>query len=682
MQVLVVEDDPSVSAALAQVLRSAGHECDVTSRGSDALLRVHRNDAVLLDLGLEDMDGFEVLHRLRKVTSIPVLVVTARGEERHVVRGLRLGADDYLVKPVRMQELIARLDAARVRKRDTDPAPERVEVGELTIDMRSRSLSRAGVPVSLTRTEFDVLAVLARRPGEPRSHPGCRVGRRVRGRLALPRCPRHAVAGEDRRTGPDLDRARLRVPPGHQRCRSWPLMYTRILAAFVVAIVVAVAALSLPLLDLTSRERTAQLVLQRGVAMDTLTALARGSVEDGEASRVLLDYLARHREVYGEEAAIIDAAGNVVAATGDPAEVEIALELLGRQATADPLSSQLDTVWPWSPETVLVSAPVDVGDDLSGGLALLHVDQSDAIADLRTAWALLALAAVIALFVSVAAARQASRWITRPLHVLEDEVKQMGTRPRPAAVFLGPPELRRLASTVHDMSVQVATSLRQQSDLVASTSHQLRNPLAALRLRLDLLGESTPGPDENLAAANGELDRLSHTVDRILQLAEVEHRLADTGAAGPRLSTIIRPPEVVKRWRAPVQRAGLRILSTSARGVRVPLEQSDATALFDTLIVNAMTYAGRGATIHIDGFVSGGRVVLTVSDDGPGLPTEDLAQVGRRFWRSPTHTSIPGTGLGLAFVHDVTESSGGEMTISASDRGGLSIRLEFPEVVP
>ncbi len=167
MQVLVVEDDPSVSAALVQVLQSAGHECDVTSRGSDALLRVHRNDAVLLDLGLEDMDGFDVLHRLRKVTSIPVLVVTAHGEERFVVRGLRLGADDYLVKPVRMQELIARLDAARMRKRAVDPEPDRVEIGDLIVDMRSRNVSRGGVDVSLTRTEFDVLAVLARRGGEP-----------------------------------------------------------------------------------------------------------------------------------------------------------------------------------------------------------------------------------------------------------------------------------------------------------------------------------------------------------------------------------------------------------------------------------------------------------------------------------------------------------------------------------
>ena len=167
MQVLVVEDDPSVSAALAQVLQSVGHECDVTSRGSDALLRVHRNDAVLLDLGLEDMDGFEVLHRLRKVSSIPVIVVTARGEERFVVRGLRLGADDYLVKPVRMQELIARLDAARMHKRVTDPAPDRVEVDELIVDMRSRSVTRGGATVNLTRTEFDVLEVLAQRSGEP-----------------------------------------------------------------------------------------------------------------------------------------------------------------------------------------------------------------------------------------------------------------------------------------------------------------------------------------------------------------------------------------------------------------------------------------------------------------------------------------------------------------------------------
>lgn len=166
MRVLLVEDDDGVANALVEALRANGHRPSRVRRGADALI-AHRNaDVVLLDLGLPDQDGLEVLRKLRKIDPVPVLVLTARGDERTVVRGLRLGADDYLVKPVRLAELLARIDAVARRSAARSQEPdELVRVSDVEIDLQSRQVVVGGREISLTTKEFDVLAVLARRPG-------------------------------------------------------------------------------------------------------------------------------------------------------------------------------------------------------------------------------------------------------------------------------------------------------------------------------------------------------------------------------------------------------------------------------------------------------------------------------------------------------------------------------------
>jgi DNA-binding response OmpR family regulator len=166
VRVLLVEDDDGVAGALVEVLSAHGHVPRHVRRGEDALVAHKQAELVLLDLGLPDGDGLDVLRKLRKVASIPVVVLTARGDERSVVRGLRLGADDYLVKPVRMAELLARMEAvARRSLSRKGPVAESIVVDGVDVDIRARRVLVDGLPVSLTAKEFDVLAALATRAG-------------------------------------------------------------------------------------------------------------------------------------------------------------------------------------------------------------------------------------------------------------------------------------------------------------------------------------------------------------------------------------------------------------------------------------------------------------------------------------------------------------------------------------
>ncbi|GGT97760.1 response regulator transcription factor [Streptomyces coeruleorubidus] len=166
MRVLLAEDDDGVAGALTEALYDNGHLPARVRRGEDVLARHRQADLLLLDLGLPDLDGLEVLRKLRAVSPLPVVVLTARGDERSVVRGLRLGADDYLVKPVRLAELLARIEA--VTRRATTPAtpaPRTVRVADVEVDLDARRVTVGGAEVRLTTKEFEVLAALAARAG-------------------------------------------------------------------------------------------------------------------------------------------------------------------------------------------------------------------------------------------------------------------------------------------------------------------------------------------------------------------------------------------------------------------------------------------------------------------------------------------------------------------------------------
>jgi len=169
MQVLLVEDDEGVASALAELLGQAGASVIRTTRGADALHRVKGCDLVLLDLGLPDMDGLDVLRTLRRASTVPVIIMTARDSDGAVVLGLRAGADDYLVKPVRKAVLMARIDAVMRRIRrvgDATPVLGSVVAGPVTIDRERREITLDGKPQALTKTEFQILATLATRQGE------------------------------------------------------------------------------------------------------------------------------------------------------------------------------------------------------------------------------------------------------------------------------------------------------------------------------------------------------------------------------------------------------------------------------------------------------------------------------------------------------------------------------------
>ena len=163
-RVLVVDDDPALAEMLGIVLRGEGFEPSFCSDGLRALavFRETKPDLVLLDLMLPGLGGIDVCRQIRAESGVPIVMLTAKSDTVDVVLGLESGADDYVVKPFKPKELVARV-RARLR-RETSPAPERLEIGDLAIDVAGHVVTRDDQPINLTPLEFDLLVALARKP--------------------------------------------------------------------------------------------------------------------------------------------------------------------------------------------------------------------------------------------------------------------------------------------------------------------------------------------------------------------------------------------------------------------------------------------------------------------------------------------------------------------------------------
>lgn len=163
-RILVVDDDVALAEMIGIVLRSEGFEPSFCADGSSALdtFRASAPDLVLLDLMLPGVDGIEVCRQIRAESDVPIVMLTAKSDTGDVVRGLETGADDYVAKPFKPKELVARV-RARLRRKDGS-AQEVLHIGDLTIDVDGHRVTRRGEPIALTPLEFDLLVALARKP--------------------------------------------------------------------------------------------------------------------------------------------------------------------------------------------------------------------------------------------------------------------------------------------------------------------------------------------------------------------------------------------------------------------------------------------------------------------------------------------------------------------------------------
>ncbi|MEV7348189.1 sensor histidine kinase [Micromonospora chalcea] len=453
-------------------------------------------------------------------------------------------------------------------------------------------------------------------------------------------------------------------------------MRRRLVISYLLLMVLVLIALETPLAFTLASRETDRVRADR-LADATRFASLAGPALRGGSSGPLDGELAAYDALYGIGAAVVDRERRTVAASsawepgaGTGAALDTALS--GQQFSGP------ESVWPWDGGPVVTAVPINDGGEVLG--AVVTTSPADGVRRTVSAWwLLLAGIGLLAVLACVSTAFGLAGWVLRPVTELDAVTHEIAEGRRTARVRprLGPPELRRLATSFNDMADAVSDVMDRQRAFVAHASHQLRNPLTALRLRVEELGPSLSDADGRAEhrLALEETDRLATVLDALLTLARAEREenqrvTVDAAAtAASRVSAwlpLARHCDVALRLDADGE-------PVYARTVPTAIDQA-----LDALIDNAVKFSGAGGEVTVTVRAAEGGTTLTVRDTGPGMTASQLDQATERFWRAPDVQNVDGAGLGLTIAAVLVDASDGRLTMRRGEPRGLVAELWFP----
>jgi signal transduction histidine kinase len=285
----------------------------------------------------------------------------------------------------------------------------------------------------------------------------------------------------------------------------------------------------------------------------------------------------------------------------------------------------------------------------------------------------LAAVSAAALLAAALIATALARWVSRPLGALEGAAQHLGDGDftARAPVAAGPPEVRKLAGIFNRMADRLETLVSGHQAMMADVSHQLRTPLAALRLRLDVLAMQAPDHlVEELAGAHDEIGRLSRMVDGLLAVARAENV---TAAPVPvQVEAVIR--DRCAAWKPAADEKPVELSATAIEPLTARMREGHLEQILDNLLANAIEAVPAGGNITLAALQAGSRITVVVADDGPGMSAQQMRAAFRRF----ASARPGGTGLGLAIVHRLITADGGTAELSDTPGGGLTVMMDVP----
>jgi signal transduction histidine kinase len=449
-------------------------------------------------------------------------------------------------------------------------------------------------------------------------------------------------------------------------------MRWRLLVALLAFAAAAVAGFAWPLLMSTSAARTQRLVISRTADLDRFASLADQALSAGDVGSLDAE-LHRYTELYGEPLLVVDTRrarvlGGDSIDTNDPAVGSVIDGALRNQ----PARSVPD-VRPWSRSPVLLARPVGTGTRVTGAI-VLGVSVHAAALDVTRQWIIILAGALLAAAACTALAFLVSRWVLRPIRDLESAARTLASGSTALVRVSGPPELRNLESEFNRMSNAVTDAADQQRRLVADASHQLRNPLAALRLRIDTLG-TTLSANDFYTPVVAELERLESLLDSLITLER-----ADTPPdLGPvTCDATLAIADRLDYWTPAAIATKVTLTGPSTEDpilVACPLDE--LLEILDILLDNAIKYSTSTSTITVTAS-PGTPVHLAVADTGPGLPADQLPLATNRFWRAPHHKPHPGNGLGLSIATARLAHRSGQLHLTPTHPHGLTATITLP----
>lgn len=446
-------------------------------------------------------------------------------------------------------------------------------------------------------------------------------------------------------------------------------MSRRISLTFVALIAALLVLAVVPLgVSMTQNERTSFRFDTQSSARQVASA-AEEFLADHHGESAMREALAA-ASARGDCAAVFDAAGAMVAATPCAAASDDEARALVRRALADSgtITSQ-DDAW--------LKVAVPVSDDDKNAGAVVFARSADPVDDrIGVMWTWLALIGAGGLLLGVALSVRLARWVAGPIAALGDTAGRLGDGALDvrAPTDRGPAEVRALARTFNRMAERTGTLVHAHREWVADVSHQLRTPLTALRLRLDVLSGDADAAGADLAAefagVQEEIARLSRLVDGLLAVARAESSVpqpepvrADRVAA-----------ERAAAWEPVARERGIVLAARTPESATAYLGPGDLEQMLDNLLANALEAVPDGSRVSVEVRPGTDLVKVRVADDGPGMSESAKKAAFHRFANPSAH----GGGIGLAIVHRLAAANGGAVELSDTPGGGLTVGLSLP----
>lgn len=459
-------------------------------------------------------------------------------------------------------------------------------------------------------------------------------------------------------------------------------MRVRVLGIVLSLVALLVVGLGVPLaLSVASREQQT-LFLDRLTDTSRYASLAHRSILDGQTA-ALEDQLASFSDVHFVDTVVFSRDRKPLASSGrdgippfDANDSAIAGPLENALGGRHPVPESL--LMPWDTDALVIAEPVLADGEVRGAVVTVS-PTGDARSRVTFWWVIILVGGMLALSLAVLVALPVVSWTLRPVRRLDQATGSLVSAVvagRPVASVddgHGPAELRHLSRSFDQMASSVSDTLAAQRAFVADASHQLRNPLTALRLRLsNLEGHVDSEEAEHHAAAMAETDRLNQIVDDLLSMARAE----GMGGEPMPVDVVASVRTRMTDWEAVADsRQVSLVLSAPSEPVVATALPRSVEAMLDALLDNALKFTSEGSSVEVTVDPS---VRISVRDHGPGLRPEELERATDRFWRSNAHQNVTGSGLGLSIVRRLAEQAGGSVELDLPDGGGLRVTIKLP----
>ena len=698
-KVLVVDDEKLIVKGIRFNLEQDGMEVDCAYDGEEAVEKAKENkyDIILLDLMLPKMDGLEVCQQIREFSNVPIVMLTAKGEDMDKILGLDYGADDYITKPFNILEVKARIKAIMRRARSEHEEKEKaktIEAGDLKLDCESRRVFIAGKEINLTAKEFDVLELLVFNPNKVYSRENL-----------LNIVWGYEYPGDVRTVDVHIRRLREKIEANPSEPKyvhtKWGVGYyfqaypmvtkkktkffksLRFRILVILLILGIVPSTIVTQLMISNYEKQAIEVKVSEVSTQCAilcNQIIKENYLNDSSSQSVNSKLELLSNVYGGRMVIVDRDLKVVA---DTYHVDEGRTLISPKVVKCFKNGEVTNYRRYG-QMLEMAVPVKSADvpQIQGAM-LVNISISDIMATVGEQEQMAMLLTGIIVALSVLLAYGLSTILVKPLASVTKSIEDLTDGYQKDEISVPDyTETELITDAFNKMLARMKVLDESRSEFVSNVSHELKTPMTSMKVLADSLVGQEGVPEELyqefMRDITAEIDRENRIITDLLTLVKMDKKSADLQISHMDINQLLE--DILKRLRPIADKRNIDLILDSFRPVEADVDELKFTSAISNLVENAIKYNVDDGWVRVSLDADHKFFYVTVADSGMGIPEDSIDRIFERFYRvDKSHSrEIGGTGLGLAITRSTIAMHHGVIKVFSREGEGTTFSVRVP----